>query len=162
MHCTRAAAGGHLEVLKWAREHDCPWNEASVRVSAYRFLNHGDCFPVADVDDTGAALLVGGSGYSGGYGAAPLALGHNKPEGLRPDLEASSSEAAAVAEELNDRAVQLFGAKNFAPAYDLYTEAVRLQPDKARGLLMKHSTDVESPSPPQRVCMRERDTLPRV
>jgi hypothetical protein len=22
----RAAEGGHLECLKWAREHGCPWN----------------------------------------------------------------------------------------------------------------------------------------
>jgi len=25
--CSHAARGGHLEVLKWAREHGCPWNE---------------------------------------------------------------------------------------------------------------------------------------
>jgi len=25
--CARAAAGGHLEVLRWAREHGCPWQE---------------------------------------------------------------------------------------------------------------------------------------
>jgi hypothetical protein len=25
--CARAAADGHLEVLKWAREHHCPWHE---------------------------------------------------------------------------------------------------------------------------------------
>jgi len=25
--CARAAEGGHLEVLKWAREHHCPWTE---------------------------------------------------------------------------------------------------------------------------------------
>ena len=25
--CVYAAWGGHLNVLKWAREHDCPWNE---------------------------------------------------------------------------------------------------------------------------------------
>jgi hypothetical protein len=25
--CARAAAGGYLEVLRWAREHGCPWNE---------------------------------------------------------------------------------------------------------------------------------------
>jgi hypothetical protein len=24
--CTSAALGGHLEVLKWARENGCPWN----------------------------------------------------------------------------------------------------------------------------------------
>ena len=24
--CASAASGGHLEVLKWAREHDCPWH----------------------------------------------------------------------------------------------------------------------------------------
>ena len=25
--CQWAAAGGHLEVLMWAREHGCPWEE---------------------------------------------------------------------------------------------------------------------------------------
>ena len=25
--CAGAAEGGHLEVLKWARAHDCPWHE---------------------------------------------------------------------------------------------------------------------------------------
>ena len=25
--CAIAAARGHLEVLKWAREHQCPWDE---------------------------------------------------------------------------------------------------------------------------------------
>jgi hypothetical protein len=30
--CMFAAKGGHLEVLKWARENDCPWNESDVRV----------------------------------------------------------------------------------------------------------------------------------
>jgi hypothetical protein len=25
--CANAAEGGHLEVLKWARENDCPWDE---------------------------------------------------------------------------------------------------------------------------------------
>jgi hypothetical protein len=29
--CSAAAEGGHLEVLQWARAHDCPWNEARVR-----------------------------------------------------------------------------------------------------------------------------------
>jgi len=24
--CALAAQGGHLEVLKWLREQDCPWN----------------------------------------------------------------------------------------------------------------------------------------
>ena len=24
--CANAAHGGHLEVLKWARENDCPWD----------------------------------------------------------------------------------------------------------------------------------------
>ena len=27
-HVSFAAAGGHLEVLQWAREHGCPWNAA--------------------------------------------------------------------------------------------------------------------------------------
>jgi hypothetical protein len=25
--CPNAAWGGHLDVLKWAREHHCPWDE---------------------------------------------------------------------------------------------------------------------------------------
>ena len=25
--CTHAAGNGHWEVLKWARENGCPWNE---------------------------------------------------------------------------------------------------------------------------------------
>jgi len=25
-NCTRAAEGGHLEVLQWAREHGCAWD----------------------------------------------------------------------------------------------------------------------------------------
>jgi hypothetical protein len=27
--CASAAGGGHLEVLKWARENDCPWDETT-------------------------------------------------------------------------------------------------------------------------------------
>ena len=27
--CEQAAVSGHLEVLKWAREHDCPWDEGT-------------------------------------------------------------------------------------------------------------------------------------
>jgi hypothetical protein len=27
--CVWAAEGGHLAVLRWAREHDCPWNTNS-------------------------------------------------------------------------------------------------------------------------------------
>jgi len=27
--CASAAWGGHLEVLKWAREHHCPWEGAT-------------------------------------------------------------------------------------------------------------------------------------
>ena len=26
MTCAHAAAAGHLQVLRWAREHDCPWD----------------------------------------------------------------------------------------------------------------------------------------
>jgi len=29
---TRAAAGGHPELLQWAREQDCPWDESNCRV----------------------------------------------------------------------------------------------------------------------------------
>jgi len=28
--CAYAAKGGHLEVLKWARENGCPWDERDV------------------------------------------------------------------------------------------------------------------------------------
>jgi hypothetical protein len=28
--CARAAEAGNLEVLKWAREHDCPWHAVSM------------------------------------------------------------------------------------------------------------------------------------
>jgi len=38
---TDVGEGGHLEVLQWAREHDCHWNEwnggcASLRTDAWR------------------------------------------------------------------------------------------------------------------------------
>jgi len=29
--CANAAKGGHLEVLKWARENGCPWDEGRAR-----------------------------------------------------------------------------------------------------------------------------------
>ena len=29
-----AATGGHLEVLKWARENGCPWNEYDLSCAA--------------------------------------------------------------------------------------------------------------------------------
>jgi len=28
--CEAAAGGGHLDVLRWAREHECPWDENTV------------------------------------------------------------------------------------------------------------------------------------
>jgi len=31
---TKAASGGHLEVLRWAREHGCPWNEGTCSSAA--------------------------------------------------------------------------------------------------------------------------------
>ena len=33
--CACAAAGGHLDVLKWAREHDCPWDEQTCSSAAF-------------------------------------------------------------------------------------------------------------------------------
>lgn len=27
---TQAAAGGHIQILKWAKKHGCPWNHRSV------------------------------------------------------------------------------------------------------------------------------------
>jgi len=32
--CWAAAGGGHLEVLQWAREHGCPWDEWVCRLAA--------------------------------------------------------------------------------------------------------------------------------
>ena len=32
--CSAAAKGGHLEVLKWARQHDCPWNSMTSKYAA--------------------------------------------------------------------------------------------------------------------------------
>ena len=32
--CAQAAEGGHLEVLRWAREHHCPWNEVTCYYAA--------------------------------------------------------------------------------------------------------------------------------
>ena len=34
--CTRAAGGGHLEVLKWLRAEGCPWDEHKCLWAAYR------------------------------------------------------------------------------------------------------------------------------
>jgi hypothetical protein len=34
MTCSGAAEHGHLEVLKWAREHDCPWDEGTCVAAA--------------------------------------------------------------------------------------------------------------------------------
>ena len=34
--CEKAARGGHLEVLKWARENDCPWDEGTCASAAER------------------------------------------------------------------------------------------------------------------------------
>ena len=30
---TAAASNGHLEVLRWAREHNCPWSEQTCRAA---------------------------------------------------------------------------------------------------------------------------------
>ena len=32
--CFHAALGGHLDVLQWAREHGCPWNERTCESAA--------------------------------------------------------------------------------------------------------------------------------
>ena len=32
--CQNAAENGHLEVLKWARENGCPWNELTCSCAA--------------------------------------------------------------------------------------------------------------------------------
>ena len=33
--CEAAAGGGHLAVLQWAREQDCPWDESTCAAAAY-------------------------------------------------------------------------------------------------------------------------------
>jgi hypothetical protein len=33
--CYKAAARGHLEVLKWAREHGCPWVKPHCAAASY-------------------------------------------------------------------------------------------------------------------------------
>ena len=40
--CAYAAEGGHLEVLKWARENGCPWDEYTCelqKVDIQKYLN---------------------------------------------------------------------------------------------------------------------------
>jgi hypothetical protein len=32
--CAKAASGGHLVTLKWARENGCPWNEQTCAYAA--------------------------------------------------------------------------------------------------------------------------------
>jgi hypothetical protein len=39
--CAHAARGGHLKVLKWARENGCPWDEIDVRVRGERWPPRG-------------------------------------------------------------------------------------------------------------------------
>ena len=34
MTCADAAKGGHLEVLKWARDNVCPWDEDTREIAA--------------------------------------------------------------------------------------------------------------------------------
>ena len=89
---------------------------------------------------------VGGSGWED-----HARLEYQAPD-TRPDLDASSPEAAAVADEYNNRGLAEFKAKNFRKAYDLYTEAVRLAPGNraylgnraATGLKLQKWRDVVS------------------
>jgi len=41
--CVHAAAHGHLEVLKWARENDCPWDANTCAYTARRFAATSRC-----------------------------------------------------------------------------------------------------------------------
>ncbi len=34
--CSKAAGGGHLTILKWARANGCPWNDATCLQAAFR------------------------------------------------------------------------------------------------------------------------------
>ena len=56
MTCANAAYNGHLELLKWAREHDCPWDGQTRRYAAeqghtvlLRWAEENGC-PLADVE----------------------------------------------------------------------------------------------------------------
>jgi len=48
--CAYAAGDGHLEILQWAREHDCPWDEytgthaaASGHLEVLKWARERDC-----------------------------------------------------------------------------------------------------------------------
>ena len=43
--CTKAVEGGHLEVLKWARKHGCPWTAAMRDLAATK--GYSDNLPLS-------------------------------------------------------------------------------------------------------------------
>jgi tetratricopeptide (TPR) repeat protein len=47
---------------------------------------------------------------------------------MRPDLDATSADAARAAEAANDAGAEAFRARDFDAAFEYYTEAVRLAP----------------------------------
>ena len=47
--CAYAAAGGHLKMLQWAREHHCPWDEWTLTDNAR---------PVTDLPRTRPAIAL--------------------------------------------------------------------------------------------------------
>ena len=61
---------------------------------------------------------------------APVRAPRYVKPATRPDLDSTSAEAAAVADEYNARALRAFKDKQWQLCYDLSSEAIRLQPLK--------------------------------
>ena len=71
--CAAAASGGHLEVLQWACECDCPWDEGTFEAAAYgghlevlRWMREHDC----PWDEATCAAAADGGNPQGGNLAA--------------------------------------------------------------------------------------------
>ena len=95
---------------------------------------------------------VGGTGYDGAnFKDGPLLLDERADEDLRPDLSADSPEASKAAEELNDKGVAAFEEKKYRRAFDLYTECLRLAPDKVPYLGNRAAAGLKIPGRESRV-----------
>lgn len=83
---------------------------------------------------------VGGVGFDSEIAKrGPLKLGDGddvgemlagQAPGWRRDMQPGDAGAAAIAERINDIGVDLFNAKEYVKAFGVYTECVRLAPDK--------------------------------
>ena len=70
--CMRAAKGGHLEILKWARENDCPWDWRTCAYAAkyghleiLKWARENDCpWGRVDVHEGGTGRPPRGLGFS--------------------------------------------------------------------------------------------------